>query len=155
MGAGGFIIMKLLRDGWNRSGIVLLIIILILEFRVTTFLALRKESGRAEGIPHIVGNIEIRHRLNPALEELGGHIGYSVRPSERRKGYAVRMLRETLAFARGLGLERVMLDCDADNTGALKTILKCGGVFEKDTLCEYQGKANQEQALLDFSYIMC
>ena len=102
---------------------------------VTTFLALRKESGRAEGIPHIVGNIEIRHRLNPALEELGGHIGYSVRPSERRKGYAVRMLRETLAFARGLGLERVMLDCDADNTGALKTILKCGGVFEKDTLC--------------------
>lgn len=51
---------------------------------VTTFLALRKESGRAEGIPHIVGNIEIRHRLNPALEELGGHIGYSVRPSERK-----------------------------------------------------------------------
>ena len=107
---------------------------------VTTFLALRKESGRAEGIPHIVGNIEIRHRLNPTLEELGGHIGYSVRPSERRKGYAVRMLRETLAFARGLGLERVMLDCDADNTGSLKTILKCGGVFEKDTLCEYRGK---------------
>ena len=67
-------------------------------------------------------------------------MGYSVRPSERRKGYAVRMLRETIAFARGLGLERVMLDCDADNTGALKTILKCGGVFEKDTLCEYRGK---------------
>ncbi|CUP43564.1 Predicted acetyltransferase [Fusicatenibacter sp. 2789STDY5834925] len=60
--------------------------------------------------------------------------------SRLRKGYAVRMLRETLAFARGLGLERVMLDCDADNTGALKTILKCGGVFEKDTLCEYRGK---------------
>ena len=103
---------------------------------VTTFLAIRRDSSDDWTI---VGNIEIRHHLNPALEELGGHIGYSVRPSQRRKGYAVSMLRQVLCYARTLGLKKVMLDCDKSNTGSLKTIQKCGGVHSKDILSEYQG----------------
>ncbi|WP_331676476.1 GNAT family N-acetyltransferase [Eisenbergiella sp.] len=61
-------------------------------------------------------------------------------PGERGNGYASWMLSKVLAFARSLGLERVMLDCDADNTASLKTILKCGGVFDRDTISDYQGK---------------
>lgn len=98
---------------------------------VTTFLAIRRDSPDDWTI---VGNIEIRHHLNPALEELGGHIGYSVRPSQRRKGYAVSMLRQLLCYARTLGLKKVMLDCDKSNTGSLKTIQKCGGVHSRDLL---------------------
>ena len=66
--------------------------------------------------------------------------GYSVRPSQRRKGYAVSMLRQVLCYARTLGLKKVMLDCDKSNTGSLKTIQKCGGVHSKDILSEYQGR---------------
>ena len=104
---------------------------------VTTFLAIRRDSPDDWTI---VGNIEIRHHLNPALEELGGHIGYSVRPSQRRKGYAVSMLRQVLCYARTLGLKKVMLDCDKSNTGSLKIIQKCGGVHSKDILSEYKGR---------------
>lgn len=107
---------------------------------VTTFLALEKRAAQQDGPGYVVGNIELRHHLNPALEELGGHIGYSVRPCERGNGYASWMLSKVLAFARSLGLERVMLDCDADNTASLKTILKGGGVFDRDTICDYRGK---------------
>lgn len=82
----------------------------------------------------IVARSNLRHRLNPALEREGGHIGYGVRPSERRKGYGTLILKLTLEKAKTLGLEKVFLTCDADNVGSAKIIEKNGGVFAGQTV---------------------
>ncbi len=92
--------------------------------RATQFLYIRPEDGK------MVGTIQVRHTLNAFLAAYGGHIGYSVRPSERRKGYAARMLRDTLPFCRQIGLEKVLVSCRPDNIGSRKTILANGGVYE-------------------------
>lgn len=88
-----------------------------------TFFAQREEDGQ------LVGIIDLRHSLdNDFLARYGGHIGYAVRPSERRKGYAGAMLRQVLAFASGaLGMESVRLGCYADNLASRRTIASCGG----------------------------
>jgi predicted acetyltransferase len=79
----------------------------------------------------IVGRVAIRHSLNPYLERFGGHIGYAVVPEYRRQGYATEILRQSLRIARQrLGLTRVLLTCDDDNVGSIKTIEKSGGVLE-------------------------
>lgn len=92
----------------------------------STFLAVRQGDGK------IVGTIQVRHRLTEELLKSGGNIGYAVRPSERKKGYATQMLRLALDFAKSLGLRRVLLDCDVGNIASEKTILACGGVFENE-----------------------
>ncbi|HBP25488.1 MAG TPA: GNAT family N-acetyltransferase [Acholeplasmatales bacterium] len=76
--------------------------------------------------------IDIRHRLNDYLFRLGGNIGYSVRKSERRKGYAKAMLGLALEKCRKLGLERVLVTCYKDNLASAKTILANGGVLENE-----------------------
>ena len=78
----------------------------------------------------VVGRVSIRHRLNDFLERYGGHIGYGVVASERRKGYATAMLREALIVARDLDLERVLLTCDDDNVASIRTIEKNGGQLQ-------------------------
>jgi len=79
----------------------------------------------------IVGRASIRHALNPFLELFGGHIGYVVVPEYRRQGYATAILRQALQIARQkLGLTRVLVTCDDDNVGSIKTIEKNGGVLE-------------------------
>jgi predicted acetyltransferase len=79
----------------------------------------------------IVGRVSIRHSLNPDLERVGGHIGYVVVPEYRRQGYATAILRQSLQIARQqLGLTRVLVTCDDDNVGSIKTIEKNGGVLE-------------------------
>ena len=78
----------------------------------------------------IVGMIQVRHEFNDYLAKYAGHIGYSVRPDERRKGYAARMLQEVLPVCRTLGLKQVMVTCLTDNEGSRRTILKNGGVYE-------------------------
>ena len=79
----------------------------------------------------IVGRVAIRHALTPYLERFGGHIGYVVVPEYRRQGYATAMLRQSLRIAREkLGLKRVLVTCDDDNLGSIKTIEKNGGVLE-------------------------
>ena len=83
-----------------------------------------REDGR------VVGMLQIRHCFNAYLEKYAGHIGYSVRPDERRKGYAVAMLRDALPCCRALGLTDVLITCNADNEGSRRTILKNGGVYE-------------------------
>lgn len=76
---------------------------------------------------HIVGTCSLRHRLNDFLKNFGGHIGYSVRPSERRKGYATIMVSLVLEKAKVLGIKRVLITCDDDNIASARVIEKNGG----------------------------
>lgn len=82
----------------------------------------------------IVGTIQIRHKLNDFLLQFGGHIGYGVRPSERRRGYASAMLKEALRMYREKGIDRVLVTCDKSNTGSARTILKNGGKLENEVV---------------------
>lgn len=84
-----------------------------------------------EGERKILGMINFRHDLNDYLAEYAGHIGYGVRPSERHQGYAKAMLALCLEKCRSLGLDRVLITCDDDNEASRRTILACGGVFER------------------------
>ncbi|SIR79902.1 GNAT family N-acetyltransferase [Williamsia sterculiae] len=76
------------------------------------------------------GAINLRHTLTPMLAELGGHIGYSVRPRARRRGLAVVAVAEMLRIAGRLGLREVMITCDDGNLGSRRTIEKSGGALQ-------------------------
>ncbi|AXI07863.1 GNAT family N-acetyltransferase [Oceanobacillus zhaokaii] len=79
----------------------------------------------------IVAMVNIRHTLNSYLYNIGGHIGYGVRPSERQKGYATIMLAEALKKCKDLKLKRVLITCDEDNIGSAKVILNNGGIEDE------------------------
>lgn len=79
-----------------------------------------------------LGRIGIRHRLTPMLLEMGGHIGYDVRPSARRRGHATEMLHQALAVAHELGINPALITCDADNIGSRTVIERNGGVLEDE-----------------------
>lgn len=81
---------------------------------------------------NILGAINIRHYLNEYLLNYGGHIGYGIRPSERKKGYAALMLSMALPIAKELGISKALITCDKDNLGSAKTIIKNGGVLENE-----------------------
>ena len=96
----------------------------------TLYLTIRKSDRK------IVGNLQIRHFLNEKLLNDGGHIGDSVRPSERRKGYATKMISLALEECKKLGMDKVLLVCDKDNIGSVKSIINNGGVLENEVLKE-------------------
>lgn len=75
------------------------------------------------------GEINIRHSLTDSLERYGGHIGYRIRPSMRKKGYGVLQLKLVLPHCWAMGLERVMITCDDDNIGSIKIIEANGGIL--------------------------
>lgn len=77
-----------------------------------------------------LGRLAIRHRLTPKLLEWGGHIGYDVRPSARRRGHATAMLLAALPLAYELGIDPVLITCDEDNVASEKVIRSGGGVYE-------------------------
>ena len=76
--------------------------------------------------------IDIRHRLNDYLLNLGGHIGYSIRKSERQKGYATEMLGLALKECIKLGIKKVLITCDKDNIASVKSIVNNGGKMENE-----------------------
>lgn len=92
------------------------------------FFGIRELDGK------IVGMIDIRHELNSDyLRNYAGNIGYGVRPSERRKGYATQMLTKALEYCKDvIGLDKVMIGCYKDNEPSRKTIINAGGVLEKE-----------------------
>ena len=90
----------------------------------TQFMLVRKDDNK------VLGFLQVRHEFNDYLSKYGGHIGYSVRPSERRKGYAKVMLKMALPFCREIGLDKVLITCMDGNIGSEKTILANGGVYE-------------------------
>ena len=77
-----------------------------------------------------LGTIALRHRLNDFLLDAGGHIGYGVRPSARRRGLAGWAVARVLERARAMGLERVLITCSDDNVASARTIERNGGVLE-------------------------
>lgn len=86
-----------------------------------TYFLVRESDNR------IIGMINIRHCLNERLKVVGGHIGYSIRPTERRKGYNKVNLYLGLLRCQELGIKEVFMDCDADNYGSAKTMQALGG----------------------------
>lgn len=96
-----------------------------------TFFAIREHDEK------IIGIIDFRHELNEFLKDFG-HCGYSVRPSERKKGYATEMLKQLLDIARKNGLKTIQLACVKDNVPSIKTITKNGGIYKRSF--EYNGE---------------
>ena len=95
------------------------------------YLAKRERDGK------MVGIIDLRHHIDhPVLSVWGGHIGYSVRASQQRKGYGTEMLRLLLPMAAERGLKRVLITCTDGNIGSEKIIRKNGGVYEKSVTVE-------------------
>lgn len=93
-----------------------------------------------------IGRVSIRHRLTPALKVLGGHIGYAVRPTQRRKGYGTMMLKMGLKKAEALGLKDVLLTCDWGNMPSRKIIESSGGKLaskDKKQKAHYRIKINK------------
>ena len=80
----------------------------------------------------MVGAVNIRHHLNEALLLNGGHIGDGVRPSERRKGIATKMIGLALEECKRLGIEKVLMVCDKENIGSAKSIMNNGGILENE-----------------------
>ena len=97
------------------------------------------------GTNRLLGLLQVRLDLKGYLVDYGGHIGYCVRPCERRKGYAKEMLRRSLEFCREEGLDRVLITCLEDNIGSSKTIESCGGIFEKIVYDDVNYHANMKR----------
>lgn len=94
------------------------------KYSSTTSYFVTDKNGR------LIGAASLRHYLTAKGYNTWGHIGYGVRPSERRKGYAVCMLKMVLAEAKDKKIQRVLLGCHSSNIGSAKVIEKCGGILE-------------------------
>lgn len=94
------------------------------KFSSTTSYFVTDENGR------LIGAASLRHYLTAEGYKTWGHIGYGVRPNERRKGYATCILKMVLAEAKEKKIQRVLLGCHSSNIGSAKVIESCGGVLE-------------------------
>lgn len=90
----------------------------------TTYILVRNSDNK------VLGMYNIRHELNDFLLKFGGHIGYSIRPSERKKGYGTEGLKLALEETKKLDIERVLITCNIKNIASSKVIENCGGILE-------------------------
>ena len=97
---------------------------------LNTFMLVRELNNR------LIGMIDIRMMLNEYLFNYGGHIGYSIRPSERRSGYAMYQLYLGLKYFLDNNIDKVLITCNKENIGSAKTIINCGGILENEILEE-------------------
>lgn len=81
---------------------------------------------------YLIGAINIRHYLNDYLLKYGGNIGYGIRPSKRKKGYASEMLKLALKKCIELNMKEVLITCNKENIASAKTIIKNGGILENE-----------------------
>ena len=99
-----------------------------------TYFLIRKNDNK------LIGMINIRHHLSPKMLVHGGHIGYGIRPTERRKGYnKINLYLGLLKALEEFNLDKVMLDCDVKNLGSDKTIQALGGVLKRTDIDDYDG----------------
>ncbi|WP_239616820.1 GNAT family N-acetyltransferase [Cohnella mopanensis] len=103
-----------LRDGWVPD---------------STFWLVSEEN-------RVLGAVNIRHELTEFLMNRGGHIGYGIRPSERRKGYATKLLKLSLEQAKRLGINKVLVVCDETNVASEKTIINNRGIPDSNFIEE-------------------
>lgn len=89
-----------------------------------------EEGGR------ILGELYIRRKLSPRLEQIGGHVGYKVRPSQRNRGVATAALRLALKKLARLGVEQALVTCRDTNAASARVIEKCGGVRIEDSFVD-------------------
>lgn len=107
-------------------------------------LSSQKETCRADWVPdtqyifvrktdnRIVGMLDIRDELNEECRKYYGHIGYSIRKSERRKGYATLQLKAALEICKQKKMDRILITCDRENIASVKTIITNGGSLEDE-----------------------
>ena len=96
----------------------------------STFFTVRKTDSK------IIGSTQLRHSLTSELEKHGGHIGYGIRPSERRKGYGKQQLLLVLDEAYNMKIPKVIIICDKDNIPSRKTAISCGGILTTENIYE-------------------
>lgn len=96
----------------------------------SVFFLLDEETDR------LLGAVNIRHYLTDDLLREGGHIGDGIRPSERRKGYATKMIGLALNECKRLGIDKVLITCNKDNIGSAKSIINNGGILENEIVNE-------------------
>ena len=87
----------------------------------------------------IIGASNLRHYLTEDGKKLWGHIGYGIRPSERKKGYATKLLKMTLEEAKNKKIDKVLLGAYTGNIGSWKTMEKCNGKYENTVIEEETG----------------
>lgn len=116
-----------------------------LEKDFKSFVEYERSHARGENLPEgyvpcteywlvdggeFIGRVTARHRLNEHLLQIGGHIGYDIRPSKRRQGYGNKILKLALQKAKELGIRRALITSDIRNVASRKIIEKNGGVLE-------------------------
>lgn len=104
-----------------------------LNVPATTFFTIRRNDGK------IVGSIQLRHELTEDLRKRGGHIGYGICPTERKKGYGSTQLSLVLEKARELHIPRVMISCNKENVASAKVAINNGGKLEWEGYDEMDG----------------
>ena len=119
-------------EGWLRKLAADLDLANIPEGRVPaiTYFYVRERDGR------VVGMVNIRLEDNWFIRNEAGHVGYCIRPTERRKHYASQLLADALEVCRRMRIERVVVTCDRENVASAKTIESCGGVPEAELWSE-------------------
>lgn len=137
-------------DGYN------LIVTSVVRRDPAAYLRRLDEHGRGENLPdgwvpmstrwlidaarRVVGETRLRHALAPALEIEGGHVGYFIHPAHRGRGYGHAILALALRELASLGIARVLITCNADNTRSRRVIERNGGTFDRFTVSPKSGK---------------